>query len=133
VADTNDLTLLDTSANPTADMHTLTIADAVANRKPTLVLFAAPGYCTSSLCGPEYEIMRKIYPQYRDRVQFIHVEFYENPSSSGRGPVQAAKEWGLQTEPWFFVVDAGGAISAKFEGPTGLSELEAALKAVSPG
>ena len=39
-------------------------------------------------------------------------------------------EWGLLTEPFTFVVDAGGRVAAKFEGFVTEGELEAALTAV---
>ena len=128
--DVTDLAQIDTSAKPSAEMHTSTIADAIAAKKPVLVLFAAPGYCTSQLCGPEYEIMRKLYGTYRDRVEFIHVEAYKNPTAAQRDLVDAAKEWGLQSEPWFFVVGKDGKVSMKFEGPTSSQELEDALQGV---
>jgi hypothetical protein len=132
VGDVDDLTLLDSSANPSEEMHTETIADALDAGRPILLLFAVPGYCTSQLCGPEYEIMRKLYPDYRDRVSFIHVEPFEVPSSPEKVLVQAAKDFGLQTEPWFFVIDAQGKVSMKFEGPTSMQELVTALEDVLP-
>ena len=127
VSDVSDITTIDSSANPSPDMHTSTIAAAIAAGKPTLVLFAVPGYCTSQLCGPEYEIMRKLFAQYKDRVEFIHVESYKNPTSANRELVDAAKEWGLHSEPWFFVVGKDGKVSMKFEGPTSMQELQEAL------
>jgi hypothetical protein len=130
VNDVDDITLIDTSANPSPEMHTTTIADAIAAGRPVLVLFAVPGYCTSQLCGPEYEIMRQLYPTYRDRVEFIHVEVFKNPGSPERELVDVAKEWGLQTEPWFFVIDKQGKVAMKFEGPTSMQELEEALQGV---
>jgi hypothetical protein len=130
VADVTDLAQIDTSANPSPEMHTTTVAQAIEARRPVLVLFAAPGYCTSQLCGPEYEIMRKLYPRYRDRVEFIHIEAFKNPTSPQRELVDAAKEWGLRTEPWFFVVGSDGKVSMKFEGPTSMAELEEALREV---
>jgi hypothetical protein len=132
-ADVEDITEIDSSNNPSEEMHTSTIADAIAAGKPTLVLFAVPGFCTSRFCGPELEIMRKLYPEYRDRMEFIHVEFYEDPGNPDRVPVDAVAEWGLRSEPWFFVIDSEGLISAKFEGPTGMTELKAALDAVAGG
>jgi len=39
-------------------------------------------------------------------------------------------EWGLQTEPWIFVVDRKGIVRAKFEGPTTAREIEAALQQI---
>jgi hypothetical protein len=133
VDDVDDISLIDSSATPSEEMHTETIAEALDEGKPLLVLFAVPGYCTSQLCGPEYEIMRKLYPEYRDRVSFIHVEPFEVPSKPDKSPddlVQAAQDFGLQSEPWFFVIDSEGKVSMKFEGPTSMQELVTALEDV---
>jgi hypothetical protein len=132
-ADVADIAEIDSSANPSAEMHTSTIADAIAANRPALVLFAVPGYCESRFCGPEMEIMRKLYPRYRDRVEFIHVEFYTNPGSPSRQPVDAVREWNLRSEPWFFLIDSRGLVAAKFEGPTSMQELEEALQRVLAG
>lgn len=132
VEDITDLAIIDTSTEPSEEMHTMSIADAVASGKPTVVLFAAPGYCSSQICGPEYEIMKKLNSEYSDRgVNFVHVEFYQDPSTPQKRPVAAATEWKLRTEPWFFVIDKTGKITARFEGPTGMSELDAAIKKTS--
>jgi hypothetical protein len=129
VADVEDLTIIDTSPEPSPDMHTMSIADAIATGRPTVVLFGAPGYCSSQICGPEYEIMRKLYREHQgDGVNFVHVEFYSNPASAQRKPVPAAVEWQLRTEPWFFVIDGSGKITARFEGPTGYTELQQAIR-----
>lgn len=130
IDDVDDITLIDSSANPSPDMHTETIAEALKEGKPLVVLFAVPGYCTSQLCGPEYEIMHKLFEQYQDRATFIHVEPFEVPSSPDKVLVQAAMDFGLQTEPWFFVIDAQGKLSMKFEGPTSMQELVNALEEV---
>ena len=126
VDDVDDLSLIDSSTNPSEEMHTTTIKAAIEAGRPTLVLFAVPGFCTSRLCGPEIEIMRKLYPEWKDRVEFIHVEFYEDPGTN-QIVSQAAQEWGLRTEPWFFLIDSQGKIAAKFEGPTGMEELVEAM------
>jgi hypothetical protein len=129
-ADVDDITQIDSSASPSELLHTATIADAIAAGKPTLVLFAVPGFCTSRLCGPELEIMRKLYPQYEGRAEFIHVEFFKDPGNPQRQPSDAALEWNLRTEPWFFLIDGQGNVAAKFEGPTTMAELEEALQKV---
>ena len=132
VDDVDDITLIDSSAEPSEEMHTETIAEAIEAGRPVLVLFAVPGFCTSQLCGPEIEIMRKLAPQYSDRVSFIHVEPFEVPSAAGedRVLVQPAVDFGIVTEPWFFVIDAAGKVSMKFEGPTSMQELVDALEEV---
>ena len=51
------------------------------------------------------------------------------------GNLQAATwtdAWGLRTEPWIFVVDGDGKVTAKFEAAVGEEELRAALDAVAP-
>ncbi len=126
VSDVPDITDLDSSANPSPDMHTKTIKQAIEEGRPTLVLFADPGYCTNRLCGVELAIMRKLYPDWKDRVEFIHVQFYADPGES-QAISDTADEWGLDTEPWFFLIGPDGKIAAEFEGPTTLQELVDAL------
>ena len=49
-----------------------------------------------------------------------------SPSSSADNlpiPVDAVNEWGLPTEPYTFVVDGNGKVSAKFEGISAADEL----------
>jgi peroxiredoxin len=131
-ADVADITQIDTSSKPSVEMHTATIADTIAAGKPALVLFAVPGYCTSRLCGPEMEIMRKLLPEWGSKVEFIHVEFYKNPTEANKVVTDTVAEWGLRSEPWFFVIDKQGKISNRFEGPTTMDELVQAMQKVSP-
>jgi len=74
---------------------------------------------------------------------FINVEPYKMIMTDGRlqpeldaaGQLQAASwtdAWGLRSEPWVFVVGAGGTMAAKFEGTLGADELRAALDALPP-
>jgi hypothetical protein len=126
--DVADITEIDSSSSPLPDFHTTTIADAVEAGRPSLVLFAVPGFCDSRFCGPEYEIMKKLHSEYKERLDFIHVEFYKQPGSPQREPADAVREWGLRSEPWFFLIDSRGLIAAKFEGPTSRAELEEAIR-----
>ena len=59
---------------------------------------------------------------------FVHAEIFTDlDPSNGAAPWVLA--WALPTEPWVFVVDARGVITAKFEGAVTQSELEAATRA----
>ncbi len=112
-------------------MHGITIADALAEGRPLVVAFATPAFCETRTCGPVMEsVMDPLYDQYQDRAGFIHVEPFqlqELRDGTGRIPVPATSEWGLQTEPWIFVVDADGRVAAKFESITALDEVESVL------
>jgi hypothetical protein len=111
------------SGRPPDDMHRLSIRAALATRKPLVVLFATPAFCTSRLCGPEVQVVEQLEARYRGRVNFIHIEIYENADPK-YGYAPTVIQWGLRSEPWVFVVDRKGIIAAKFEGATPGSEIE---------
>ena len=114
----------------------MTIADAVASRRPLVVVFATPAFCQTATCGPQVEVVGEIRVKYRGLANFVHVEIFDNPGEiqgdlSKAGPTAAVEEWGLPTEPWTFIVDRNGRIAAKFEGFTTAEEIEEALIKVS--
>lgn len=129
VATTADQASFIDSGNPPDDMHQITIAAAIAQHKPTLVVFASPAFCTSRICGPEVKVVQSLEPAYRDRLTFIHVEIYQNfkPDATKRTLAQTVLDWRLQTEPWIFLIDSNGIIQSRFEGPTATDEVKAAI------
>jgi len=126
--DVRELTQIDSSEPPDPRLHQTRIADAIAQGKPQVIVFATPRYCTSRVCGPVVDIVRTLIPIYGDRVAFVHEEIWENVSLQKLSPTVA--EWNLRSEPWIFVVDGKGLVRARFEGVTTRRELEAALKLV---
>ncbi|MFN8639571.1 MAG: hypothetical protein U0360_08985 [Dehalococcoidia bacterium] len=127
---------LSTGSTPDASLYQSTLADAIDARRPTVVVFASPGFCTNALCGPQVEMLSDLRGSYGDRAAFIHVELYENPSAVRDRGLDAAvrspvlREWGLETDEWTFVIDADGAVAARFEGFAPREEVESALRAV---
>ena len=134
------------SAKPHDDMHDLTIAEAVRSGKPSVILFAAPGYCPSFTCGPDLEMVQTLQAKYAGRANFIHIEspneiqnhthlgpvdpnHHQQPGHQGvdKPQVETAREWGLKTEPWLFLVDSKGKIAARFEGGLTIDEVEPEL------
>jgi hypothetical protein len=126
--DVTDVETID-SGRPVDDMHQLSIADAIEQHRPALIVFATPAFCTSNTCGPEVKVVQSLEPAYRDRLAFIHVEIYRDfkPDPSKKTLAQAVIDWRLQTEPWIFLIDSKGIIQARFEGPTATDEVKAAL------
>lgn len=116
------------SGRPPDDMHRLSIAQAIAQHKPLLVLFSTPAFCESRLCGPETEIVKTIERRYRQQVNFIHIEIYKDANPL-KGRAATVLQWHLFTEPWVFVINRRGIITAKFEGPTTAGEIDPALQA----
>jgi hypothetical protein len=110
----------------TAGLRQLTIAEAIAQGKPLVVLFATPGFCSSQTCGPQLEVLQAVAQRYQDRANFIHVEIFKDPQA--RTPNATVQEWSLPSEPWIFIVDATGHIADRLEGITTPDEIEQALQ-----
>ena len=124
--DVKDLREIDTSSPPDPRLHRVRIADAIAQRKPQLIVFATPQFCTSRMCGPLVELVRQLLPRYENRVAFTHQEIWQDFAS--KKVFSTVEEWRLESEPWVFVVDGEGIIRAKFEGLVTVKELESALQ-----
>ena len=77
LSDVSDIRGIDTSLNPIPEEHEMTVADAIANGKPTVIAFATPAYCTSLICGPTKDIFDQLYQQYHGQANFIHIEPYD--------------------------------------------------------
>ena len=126
VSDVKNLREIDTSEQPDARLHQVRIADAIAQGKPQLIVFATPQFCTSRMCGPVVDIVRQLLPRYSKQVAFTHQEIWKDFATKTVFPT--VEEWGLTTEPWIFIVDGQGVIRAKFEGLVTAAELEASLQ-----
>jgi hypothetical protein len=120
-----DEKLLDTRVPP-SDMHAESF-DQVLSKKPVALLFATPQLCQSRVCGPVTDVASQLESKYRDKIEFIHQEVYVD-NDVNKGLREPLKAFNLPTEPWLFVVDASGKITARLEGSFGLSAFENALK-----
>ncbi len=134
LADVSDIRDIDTSQNPIPEEHNMTVADAITSGRPTVIAFATPAFCQSLVCGPTKEIFDDLYQKYHTQANFIHIEPYDvRKLHAGTCPslsdcaVPATADFKLETEPWVFVVDAQGKLSAKFEGIVSEAEMEQAL------
>lgn len=136
LADAKSVTDLSTGSAPDAAVYQQTIASALEERRPLVVVFASPGFCTNALCGPQVEQLTELRGDYGDAVSFIHVDIYENPPVVRERGIDAGvrtpllQEWGLTTDEWTFVIDGSGVVAARFEGFAPREEVEGALRAV---
>ncbi len=128
VDDVADLSEIDTR-DPHDSMHDDDLAD-VLGKEPVVLVMATPALCQSRVCGPSVDIAEQVKAEHGDDAAFIHQEIYEdNVVDKGLRPQVEA--YGLQTEPWIFVIDADGTVRSSFEGPISVGELEAAVEEVS--
>ncbi|MFN2590277.1 MAG: TlpA family protein disulfide reductase [Actinomycetota bacterium] len=116
-------------------LHYISLDDALKSGKPTVVTFATPLLCESQICGPVVDEVTAAYHEIgKAKANFIHVEEFlpgpdlEPPAAAFENQSPGFRAWGLQTEPWTFVIDTEGVIRARFEGPVVASQIEAALQ-----
>jgi hypothetical protein len=127
-----ELGSITTDPDPEPSFYEITVAEAISNGTPALIVFATPAFCQTAVCGPTMEIVKEAVGS-RTGFDVVHVEIFENVDSEGEGrliEVPAVIEWGLPSEPWVYVVDADGIATARFEGAVSPEELGAALDAL---
>ncbi len=125
-----DLTKIDTRVPPD-QMHAVDYADVVG-KQPIALVFATPALCESRVCGPVVDIAQQVADEHGDEVEFIHMEVY-NDNDRAKGVRPQLRAFGLETEPWTFLIDKNGIVRDRIEGAYGVSELEQHLKKILPG
>ncbi|MFN8533482.1 MAG: hypothetical protein U0556_08035 [Dehalococcoidia bacterium] len=118
------------TAKPGDPLHDLTVADALAAGKPTLIMIGSPGFCSSATCGPNLDHILAARTRIGNKINWVHVEIYQDAQPPTLAPVIG--EWNLPSEPWIFLVDSAGLVVDKFEGGVSPAELDAALTALIP-
>jgi hypothetical protein len=132
-----ELGRLSTDANPVPSFYETSVADALAAGEPFVLAFATPKFCATAQCGPTLDRLKPI-AEANPEVTFINVEPYQlevvegqlQPVLDANGQLQAVdavREFGLLSEPYLFVVDGSGTITASFEAIFAEEEIEAAL------
>ncbi|MEO8207747.1 MAG: hypothetical protein ABI598_01835 [Chloroflexota bacterium] len=135
-----DLARISTDTDPDPAFYKTSVKDAVAAHQPFVLIFATPKFCQSAQCGPTLNRIKPLAADY-PTVTFIAVEPYEltfqdgslTPVLDANGDLQAVpavSEWGLLTEPWVFVVNREGIVTASFEGILSVDEIRAAADGV---
>lgn len=129
-----EMARLTSDPHPDPELYRMTVDEARASGKPSVVVFATPGFCQSKICGPVLDEIKALKADWGDRFNFIHIEVYGSFDPLELDPAMAA--WGLQTEPWVFVLDANGRVAERLEGSATAAEVEPILERLageSPG
>jgi hypothetical protein len=126
-----DPTRLTSAEVPNLELHRQSLAAALANDNPTLLLFATPAYCQTRFCGPVYDMTSEVQPNYAGRVNFVYVEAFSglpDPAIKGFQPSPAMTAFGLESEPWLFFIDPDGTIVYRLEGLWTVAEIKRQLQ-----
>lgn len=117
-----DLAKIDTR-QPPSSMHDVSL-DQVLGKKPVVLVFATPALCQSKVCGPTVDVAEQVKAEVGDGVAFIHNEVF-NDNDPNKGIRPQLTEFGLQSEPWIFLIDRDGKVAKRIEGAIGVGELRA--------
>ena len=116
--------------DPEPALYHMTVAEAVDTGRPTVVTFTTPAFCATQICAPVLNSVKAVWRQMADQANFIHIEVYQEFE-----PLVLADEigeWGLTSEPWTFVLDQAGVVTARLGGPVSPRELLAAVNGARP-
>ncbi len=118
-----------TTRIPPEPMNKVDFYDALGN-KPIVLIFATPQFCQSRVCGPVVDVAAQVQEKYGDKVDFIHMEIY-NDNDPSKGVRPQVRAFNLPGEPWVFVIDRNGEVRTVIEGAFGVNELEKAVEGVA--
>ena len=125
---TASLAQLTTATKPDPELYRRSIAQNVHDKRPFVVVFATPKYCTSRTCGPIVDVVSAVRRRPTSAgLDFAHVEIYKD-NDPAKGENRWVREWKLPSEPWIFLVGADGRVRERFEGTVSVQELEAAVR-----
>jgi hypothetical protein len=118
---------------PDPELHGWTIAQAIDQGRPALVVFATPVFCVSRFCGPVVNMVEDLAHRYDDRAVFIHVEIWKDYDKKVLN--DAPQQWltmqnGDLTEPWLFLIGADGTIQDRWSSMWSEQEVAAELDAL---
>lgn len=119
---------------PDPELHQTTVAQALAEKRPVVLIVSTPTYCVSLFCGPITDMAAELAKTYSDKARFIHIEVWKDYKAQQLN--DAAKEWIARgeniNEPWVFVIGADGKISHRFDNIVAKSDLEPILRQLPP-
>ena len=116
---------------PDPELHSMTVATAIASGRPTMVVVSTPVYCQSRFCGPITDSVQRLAQRFGDRMNFIHLEVWRDFEKQEIN--KAAADWMYRdggenaNEPWVFVVDRGGVVRHRLDNAISDAQLEEAV------
>lgn len=114
---------------PDPELHSMTVAQAVASGLPTVLVVSTPTYCVSRFCGPITDMVHDLSGDYSGVANFVHIEVWRDFEAQEVN--RAAAEWVLREqnilEPWVFLIGPDGKISGRWDNVATRGEIEPVL------
>ena len=119
---------------PDPELHSTTIADAIAAGRAVMVVVSTPVYCVSRFCGPITDTVQQLAKTYGDRMAFVHIEVWNDFEK--RALNKEAAEWIYRNgadpkEPWVFLIGRDGTIVQRWDNVSTDDELRTAVRSIA--
>jgi hypothetical protein len=121
----------DDGSVPDAALHEITVADAIATGRPTVVVVSTPVFCVSRFCGPITDSIEDIAGAHEGQANFVHIEVWKD--FEGNVLNNGAAEWIYPSdevdpfEPWVFLIDGAGTVVRRWDNVANAGDVEVAL------
>ncbi len=110
---------------PPCPLHTISLDKIIGKGKPVAVMFATPARCQTQYCGPVLDTMLGLRAKYDGKIDFVHVEIYQNNQTTD--VISTVADWKLPGEPWLFGVDGAGKVTSRLDGAFDKTEIQGVL------
>tara|TARA_B100001142_G_scaffold239156_1_gene237878 strand:+ start:668 stop:1504 length:837 start_codon:yes stop_codon:yes gene_type:complete len=134
----NKIEDISTDIKPDLDLYTYTLSQALKEKKPILLSFSTPGLCVTATCGPQLEELKLVKNNNKDNLIVIHVEVWENfKEIMSKGDLSIGKvnksveKFGINTEPWTFLINKDGLVLNRYQGYVSSNEMEKDLNSIN--
>ena len=123
----------DTETVPDPQLHTVSIAEALRDHRPVIVVISSPSFCESRWCGPITDSVAALANP--SDIAFVHLEVWRDHDAGELNP--AAQQWidpartHVGNEPWVFIVDRSGTIVDRFDNVASDDDLRVAVARIS--
>jgi hypothetical protein len=119
---------------PDPELHDITVREALAARRPLVVVVSTPTYCVSRFCGPITDEVARLAAGGDGEISFVHLELWRDFEEGVLNEAAAAWVSGGDTdevyEPWVFTIDRSGTILRRFDNVVSDDELAGAIAEV---
>ncbi len=122
---------------PSPHIHDVRIVDVLDEHRPFVVVVSTPTFCQSQFCGPITDTAADLETELAGAIDVIHLEVWKDFEANVIN--KAAAEWILPrtptggavpagNEPWVFIVNKAGKITARFDNVVSDGELRSAVQ-----
>jgi hypothetical protein len=134
----NKIENISTDINPDLDLYTYSLFEALKENKPILLSFSTPGLCVTATCAPQLDELKLTKENNKDTLIVIHVEVWKNfKEIMNKGDLSigivnnSVDTFGINTEPWTFLINKNGVVENRYQGYVSSLELEKDLVSIN--